>query len=155
MGDWVYGCDICQEVCPYTKAARPDPDPEFLPAHIDHAYPSLRWLLTMDDAAFRSRYAGRATLRTRRAGLARNAAVALGNVGTEADLPVLLDAALHHDEALVRGHAAWAVGRLAGRGVVAGPAAEKARDTLLSLGRQDGDESVRSEADAALVVASA
>ena len=115
MGDWVFGCDICQEVCPYTKAAKPDPDPEFLPDHIDHAYPSLRWLLAMDDAAFRERYAGRATLRAKRAGMARNAAVALGNTGTGADLPHLVMALGQHDEPLVREHAAWALGRIAQR----------------------------------------
>lgn len=151
MGDWVFGCDICQEVCPYTKAARPDPDPDFLPTHLDHAYPSLRWLLTMGEAAFRDRYAGKATLRTRRVGLARNAAVALGNVGNEADAAVLGVAAREHDEPLVRGHAAWGLGRLVERDVLSGTATRKVRERLDAVQRQDPDHTVRSEARWALV----
>ena len=145
MGDWVFGCDICQEVCPYTKAARPDPDPEFLPAHVDHAYPSLRWLLTMSEDAFRARYAGKATMRAKRAGLARNAAVALGNVGTEADAAVLITAMREHDEPLVRGQAAWGLGRLIERGVLGGTAVGQVRDRLDLVRRQDPDEMVRDE----------
>ena len=150
MGDWVFGCDFCQEVCPYTKAARPEPDPEFLPQHLDHAYPSLRWLITMSEAAFRERYAGKATLRTRRVGLVRNAAVALGNVGTDRDTEVLLDAVRSHDEPLVRGHAAWAVGRLIERGVLAGAAARSTLDSLGEVQRLDPDDGVRAEAERVL-----
>ena len=150
LGDWVYGCDICQEVCPYTRAARPEPDPEFLPEHVDHAYPSLRWLLSMSDDEFRRRYTGRATLRTKRAGLARNAAVALGNTGTVADVEILAGAARHHDEPLVRGHAAWALGRLVERGVAEQSGRERIADALSSIGRDDPDEAVRAEALAAL-----
>ena len=115
LGDWVYGCDVCQEVCPYTKAARPAADPAFLPRTAENAYPSLRWLLTMGQEEFRATYRGTPVVRAKRRGLARNAAVALGNVGTEADMPVLVRALTEHDEPLVRGHAAWALGRLGGR----------------------------------------
>ena len=145
IGEWVFGCDICQEVCPYTKAARPEPDPEFLPQHLDHAYPSLRWLLTMSEVAFRERYAGKATLRARRVGLARNAAVALGNVGSERDAAVLMTAAREHDEPLVRGHAAWGVGRLIKRDVLAGSPARSVLDFLSQLQRLDPDDGVRAE----------
>src|SRR4051812_1565173 len=84
MGDWVFGCDVCQEVCPYTVAARDEPDPAFLPPTVEHAYPSLRGLLEMSTETFRERYRGTAVLRAKRVGMARNAAVALGNIGTEA-----------------------------------------------------------------------
>ena len=114
MGDWVFGCDVCQEVCPYTGAAANDPDADFLPPSVEHAYPSLPGLLALSTRTFRERYRGTAVMRARRAGLARNAAVALGNIGTEDDVPVLRRAALGHDEALVRGHAAWALGRIGG-----------------------------------------
>jgi len=114
LGDWVFGCDVCQEVCPYTRAAADDPDPAFLPRTIEHAYPSLHGLLEMSSQTFRARYAGTAVLRARRAGLARNAAVALGNIGTESDVPQLTSVIFGHDEALVRGHAAWALGKLGG-----------------------------------------
>ncbi|MDQ3514590.1 MAG: tRNA epoxyqueuosine(34) reductase QueG, partial [Chloroflexota bacterium] len=141
MGDWVYGCDVCQDVCPYTKAARPEPDPAFLPRSVENAYPSLRWLLRMTDDEFRTTYAGTAVPRAKRRGLARNAAVALGNVGSADDVPFLADALRHHDEALVRGHAAWALGRLGG--LVAQTALVRARTA-------DDDPSVRAEADAML-----
>ena len=150
MGEWVFGCDICQEVCPYTKAARPEPDPEFLPQHIDHAYPSLRWLLGMSEAGFRDRYAGKATLRTRQVGLARNAAVALGNVGTERDADVLLAAARSHDEPLVRGHAAWGLGRLIERRVLDGAMVNRVREQVDVIRQGDSDGMVRDEATSVL-----
>jgi epoxyqueuosine reductase len=114
LGDWVFGCDVCQEVCPYTRAAADEPDPAFLPRHVDNAYPSLHRLLEMSSQTFRELYRGTAVMRARRAGLARNAAVALGNIGTEDDVPPLAQAALGHDLALVRGHAAWALARIGG-----------------------------------------
>ncbi len=80
MGDWVFGCDECQEVCPYTNAASIDDDDAFRPHSTKNAFPSLRWLLTMSEDEFRETYRGTAVLRAKRAGLARNAAVALGNI---------------------------------------------------------------------------
>ncbi len=146
MRDWVFGCDICQEVCPYTKAARPEPDPEFLPQHLDHAYPSLRWLLEMSEEAFRDRYAGKATLRTRRVGLARNAAVALGNVGSERDAAVLTTTVRSHDEPLVRGHAAWGLGRLMERNVLSAMDRQDASNAMMTSRDSDPDDGVRAEA---------
>lgn len=116
LGDWVFGCDVCQDVCPYTKAARPNPDPAFLPRSVETAYPSLHRLLTLTDSEFRATYRGTAVTRAKRRGLARNAAVALGNTGTEGDMPVLIGTLAGHDEPLVRGHAAWALARLGGDG---------------------------------------
>lgn len=141
MGDWVYGCDVCQEVCPYTKAARPEPDPAFLPRSVDNAYPSLRWLLTMSQDEFGATYFGTPVPRTKRRGLARNAAVALGNTGTRDDVPFLAEVLASHDEPLVRGHAAWAIGRLGGG------LARMVLDRARSSG-PDGE--VRAEAEAAL-----
>ncbi len=114
IGDWVFGCDICQEVCPYTKAASDEPDPAFLPRDVEHAYPSLPGLLAISNQTFRERYRGTAVMRARRAGLARNAAVALGNSGDESAVPPLTQALLGHDLPMVRGHAAWALGRIGG-----------------------------------------
>jgi epoxyqueuosine reductase len=68
-------------------------------------------LLAMSQSEFSARFKGSAMKRAKRRGLARNAAVVLGNVGTSDDVP-LLDAALAHDEALVRDHAAWALDRM-------------------------------------------
>jgi epoxyqueuosine reductase len=141
LGDWVYGCDVCQEVCPYTKAARPEPDPAFLPKSPDNAYPSLRWLLAMTQDEFGETYFGTPVPRTKRRGLARNAAVALGNTGTRDDVPFLAEALAGHDEPLVRGHAAWALGRLGGG------APRQALDRARS---SDPDDGVRAESEAAL-----
>jgi epoxyqueuosine reductase len=136
LGDWVFGCDVCQEVCPYTRAAADDPDPAFLPPSVEHAYPSLPGLLAMSTQTFRQRYRGTAVMRARRAGLARNAAIALGNIGAEDDVPVLAHAILGHDEALVRGHAAWALGQIGGT---------TARRTLLRAWDREQDPGAKQE----------
>jgi epoxyqueuosine reductase len=115
MGDWVYGCDVCQEVCPYTGAAQMIDDADLGPHSIENAYPSLHWLLTMTQQEFGATYHGTAVPRAKRRGLARNAAVALGNIGTESDVPILVGALSGHDEPLVRGHSAWALGRIGAR----------------------------------------
>ncbi|MDQ3694122.1 MAG: tRNA epoxyqueuosine(34) reductase QueG [Chloroflexota bacterium] len=141
LGDWVFGCDICQEVCPYTKAARPDPDPAFLPRTVENAYPSLPGLLTMTEAAFRQTYGGTPVTRAKRRGLARNAAVVLGNTGDRRHAATLADALTGHDEPLVRSHAAWALGHLGGAG---------ARFRLDQARRSEADQSVRDEIEAAL-----
>src|SRR5699024_2613232 len=89
MQDWVYGCDMCQDVCPYTKAAKAVDEPELQPDSINNAFPSLHWLLEMTDDEFGKTYFGTPVPRTKRRGLARNAAVALGNIGTDEDIPML------------------------------------------------------------------
>jgi epoxyqueuosine reductase len=118
MGDWVYGCDVCQDTCPYTGAAEVVHEPEMQPATVNNAFPSLRWLLQMTDEEFGATYFGTPVPRTKRRGLARNAAVALGNIGTAEDIPVLVGALMEHDEPIVRGHAAWALGRIGGTGAM-------------------------------------
>ncbi|MBA2247736.1 MAG: tRNA epoxyqueuosine(34) reductase QueG [Chloroflexia bacterium] len=140
MGDWVYGCDVCQEVCPYTGAAHPADDADLVPQSLNNAYPSLHWLLTMTQEEFGATYHGTAVPRAKRRGLARNATVALGNIGTDADIPILSATLAGHDEPLVRGHAAWALGRLGTAG---------SRDALDRSLRLDPDPSVRAEARAA------
>ncbi len=112
MGNWVFGCDICQEVCPYTKAAEPADDPVVRPERIEHCFPALDWLLRMSEEEFRLVYRRRPVLRAKRVGLARNAAVALGNVGDARHLAVLDETVLAHDQPLVRSHAAWAMARI-------------------------------------------
>lgn len=116
MGNWVYGCDVCQNVCPYTAAAKPVDEPEMMPASLNNQFPDLHWLLRMNDDEFGATYFGTPVPRTKRRGLARNACIALGNIGTEADIPILRATLQHHDEPLVRGHAAWALGRLGDQG---------------------------------------
>ncbi|MET0153343.1 MAG: tRNA epoxyqueuosine(34) reductase QueG [Candidatus Binatia bacterium] len=112
IGDWVFGCDLCQEACPVNDTGRPDGLPEFSATRSDDAFPDLVELLSLSEAEFRKRFAGRPLLRAKYAGLLRNACVALGNLG-DARACGPLSAALDHPQALVRGHAAWALGRLA------------------------------------------
>lgn len=132
IGDLVFGCDICQDVCPWNRAQRPPGWPEF--AGPDGAgQPPLAQLLTMDDAGFRERYRRTPLWRTKRRGLARNAAVALGNVGSASDLP-LLEVSLADGEPLVRGHAAWAIGKIgapAGRAMLVAARAGEANTGVL------------------------
>ena len=136
MGPWVFGCDVCQEVCPYTAAAAVAEDPDLRPAHPDNAFPPLDWLLAMTPDEHLARYAGTAVMRAKRRGLARSAAVAIGNAGDRAMVPVLAEALRTHDESLVRGHAAWALGRLGGR------AARQALQARLGTDEPDVDREI-------------
>ena len=112
MGDWVFGCDVCQEVCPWNRKAPATTEPAFA-AREGLGAPDLIELLEMDQAAFSARFRGSPIKRTKRRGLLRNAAVALGNSGDRRAVPALVEG-LSDPEALVRGHAAWALGRLGG-----------------------------------------
>ena len=116
IGDWIFGCDLCQEVCPINAGARPAlPDADAVQAFGPplEPRPRLEELLRLDDEGFRARFRDSAVWRTRRAGLLRNVCIALGNVADRASSPALT-AALDDPEPLVRGHAAWALGRLGG-----------------------------------------
>jgi epoxyqueuosine reductase len=113
LGTHIFGCDICQAVCPWNRRAPESPEPAFLP-RAGFAAPELMPLLRLSDDEFRTRFRGSPITRAKRRGLLRNVAVALGNLR---DLRALsaLEAALHDAEPLIRGHAAWALGRLGGR----------------------------------------
>ena len=169
MQDWVFGCDICQDVCPVNRKARAMAEPAFqkspqppfagLPQNVIlrsgatknlgrgeagsrsapppqtlrigqgdtgkdpfGAHPPLAKggqggfldlveLLELSEEEFRSRFRGTPILRAKRAGLQRNACVALGNLGDPSAIPALCRA-LAEGESLVRGHAAWALGRM-------------------------------------------
>jgi epoxyqueuosine reductase len=140
IGGHVFGCDVCQEVCPWNRADRGPGWPEFSSREEEVALPLLSDLLALDDAAFRERYRRTPLWRTKRRGLLRNAAVALGNLGDEASLPALA-AALRDPEPLVRGHAAWAIGRI---GAAAG------QDLLSAARPVETDADVLAEIDQAL-----
>ncbi|MSQ46934.1 MAG: tRNA epoxyqueuosine(34) reductase QueG [Deltaproteobacteria bacterium] len=119
MGNWIFGCDVCQDVCPWNEKlgrSRKDHVREDLVREdlVDVLLPSLPELLMLDDAGFRARFRHSAILRPKRRGLLRNVAIALGNSGNpEAIAP--LRSALSDPEPLVRGHAAWALGRFTER----------------------------------------
>ena len=135
MGNWVYGCDVCQDVCPFNRFATPAAEAAFRPASWDAAAPPLLDLLALDDDGFARRFAGSPVRRIGRARLVRNACVAAGNWGSAAAVPAL--AALLCDAApLVRGHAAWALRR------IGGPAAQAALAAALAT---EDDPDIRLE----------
>jgi len=107
MGNWVFGCDICQEVCPWNQKAPHTAESRFLPRP-DLEPIDLIQLLGMSEEEFRNRFRGTTITRTKRRGLLRNAAIALGNHGDPAALPALRKA-LADPEVLVREAAQWAI----------------------------------------------
>ncbi len=111
MGNWIFGCDLCQEVCPYNRRFARPARLAALQARPEMVAPSLLDLLALDEVGFRQRFRSSPLLRARRRGLLRNVCVALGNWGDPAAVPGLAEA-LHDQEPLVRGHAAWALGRI-------------------------------------------
>ena len=109
MGELIYGCDICQDVCPWNvRFSRDISDPALAP-HPDRVSPDAAELLLLDDAEWRARFGKSAMTRAKRRGLARNAAVALGNRRDEASIPALTHAMQNDPDPLVREHAAWAL----------------------------------------------
>ena len=165
MGNLIFGCDICQEVCPVNKVAeqrlglRNPRDPHnphhsvglpthrtpspitvqsraaFLPRKGLGSNPELIPLLSLTEEQFRERFRHSPIKRTKRRGLLRNVCVALGNSHDQRAVPALSNA-LHDDEPLIRGHAAWALGTIGG---------ECARHTLHTALEQESDDEVRKE----------
>jgi epoxyqueuosine reductase len=140
MGTWVYGCDVCQLVCPWQRFAKLTGVETFCAQGIDRVLPSLLDLIGLDERAFRRRFRGTPMLRTGRARMARNAAVALGNMADPRAVPVLTKA-LGDEDSLVRGHAAWALGQIGG---------EEAFHALRAALDRELDPSVREELAIAL-----
>ena len=116
MLDWVFGCDICQEVCPVNRKATPTPERAFQNVGLDSL--DLVELLQLSEEQFRQRFQGTPIMRAKRIGLQRNACVALGNLKDQSAIPALVDA-LENAEPLVQCHAAWALGQIGGSQAVA------------------------------------
>ena len=160
MGNLIFGCDICQQVCPVNIVAerrlglRIDgktssassqpiqfhPRREFRPRPATGSSPELIPLLALTEEQFRERFRGSPIKRAKRRGLLRNVCVALGNSGDPQAVPALIGA-LHDGEPLVRGHAAWALGRIGG---------EEAKQALVEVLVSEEDEEVRKEIQGAL-----
>ncbi len=141
LGNWVFGCDICQQVCPWNQHAAPstvDAAFDFTP---EEAFPDLLDALHLSSVDFNRRFRRTPLSRAKRRGFLRNAAVALGNLGDPAAVPILIQTLEREPEPLVRGHAAWALGQLHHPHVR--PALERAQSA-------DPDPSVRREAAGAL-----
>ncbi|MFW6063695.1 MAG: tRNA epoxyqueuosine(34) reductase QueG [Chloroflexota bacterium] len=140
MGNWVYGCDVCQDVCPFNRFAPQSRELSFRPPNYDAAAPPLLELLTLDEAAFARRFAHSPIKRIKRERLVRNACVAAGNWGSR-EATQALARLLRDDSPLVRGHAAWALGQIGGA---------QARAALVEGLQTEQDERVRDEMAATL-----
>ena len=153
MGNLIFGCDICQQVCPVNlvaerrlglrtdraSGARPlpfHPRQQFRPRPVTGGSPELIPLLKLTEEEFCTRFRASPIKRTKRRGLLRNVCVALGNSGDQQAVPALIEA-LHHEEPLVRGHAAWALGQLGGapahQALVAALASETETEVLQEI----------------------
>ena len=157
MGNLIFGCDICQQVCPVNKVVekrlgfRKEAGEagqllqvrrreEFRPRAGIGSNPELIPLLSLTEEQFRERFRSSPIRRTKRRGLLRNVCVALGNSGDPLAVPALVNA-LSDYEPLVRGHAAWALGRIGGDQAIGA-----LKDALLV----ESDEEVRKETGYAL-----
>ena len=114
IGTRIFGCDDCLAVCPWNRFAK---EGKMMKTHArpELAAPDLVELLQLDEAGFKSRFAGTPILRTKRRGLLRNVCVALGNIGGESALPALQKAA-GDSEPLIAEHAHWAMEQIEFRG---------------------------------------
>ena len=142
MGSWVFGCDICQEVCPWNIrfAAPQQPDPELAPRPGISA-PVLSEELRLSPEGFKAKFKGSPVLRAKRRGYLRNVAVALGNSANPASIEILIEVIQQEVDQLIRAHAAWALGR------IGHPAARRALEKALHT---EPDARVREEIQAAL-----
>ena len=137
IGDWIFGCDICQDVCPVNRKAQVGAAYTELTRDAENrARPELIELLTLDDDGFRERFRQSAVLRAKPEGMRRNVCVALGNIA-DPDTVAPLTRVLREDASpIVRGHAAWALGRIG---------TEEAVAALLEALEAEADTSVQEE----------
>lgn len=144
IGTRVFGCDVCQDVCPHNASATPRPAALELQTRPELGSVDLLTLLA-HGAGDHRRFVRRSALRrAKRATLARNAAVALGNLRDARAVPALTRALAGDRSAVVRAHAAWALGRIGGGAV---------REALCQAGAGDPSAEVRAEAERALATA--
>jgi epoxyqueuosine reductase len=109
LGNWIFGCDACQEICPWVRRYAQATRESFLNYDPELAVPKLTKLMMLNDNAFNARFKDTPLKRTKRRGLLRNVATALGNWGNPEALPILEQTLEKDPEPLIREHAAWAV----------------------------------------------
>jgi epoxyqueuosine reductase len=142
MGSWVFGCDVCQQVCPWNiRFAERHGDPVFRPASSQPPRPDLASELALTPEAFNQKLRHSPIQRSRRRGYLRNLSVALGNQKRPESLPALTKALFEETEPQVRAHAAWAIGQLGGAA---------ARQALLQAKGEEQVENVVEEIRSAL-----
>jgi len=150
FGNWVFGCDICQEVCPWNRHAPGTAEPALQPA-ADGGTVSLVKLLALDAAGFRKRFRGSPLLRAKRQGLLRSAAIALGNHPAPEQAAAgsleILQQRLADDEPVIRGAVAWALGQWRRR---SRRLADEIETLLRGRLESEADVVVRGELEAAL-----
>lgn len=134
IGTWVFGCDICQEVCPWNRKAKPTGEEAFKPR--PWAALELLDLLRLSEDEFRERFRLSPLKRAKRSGLVRNACVAVGNLREARAVPLLANLLFNDTDPIVREHAAWALGQIATEDAV-----EALRKAILV----EKDETVRQE----------
>jgi len=139
IGNRIYGCDDCQEVCPWNRFAIAAPEEGFGPRG-GNFMPDLKPMVRITPEEFRDRFRNSAILRATRDGFVRNVVVALGNSGKDEAVPAL-EEALRDASPLVRAHAAWALGQIA---------TTHARRILESARARESDAAVLEEIVAAL-----
>ena len=150
MQDWILGCDVCQDVCPWNKRTPESPHPEFLPTEPNRPL-ELSTLFELDDDQFRQRFRKTPLWRPKRRGLLRNAAIAMGNQPCEGNIPALL-LGTEDQEALIRGAAVWALLQhlQALDEVQAAETLQIIRQRLQQLEQSETDSTVRAEFDSSL-----
>lgn len=140
MGEWVFGCDVCQDVCPFNRFASDTAWPELGPeAGVGSRLDVVELLSIATDEQFRARFRGTALMRPKRRGLLRNAAIVAANIGATSAVPALIERIKSDAEPLIRSHAMWALARLDSK---------LARRSAEDLIKNDPDRIVLEEAEA-------
>ena len=139
IGEWLFGCDVCQDVCPFNRFASETDWPELGPEAGAGPRLDLAEVLSItSDDEFRACFRGTPLTRPKRRGLLRNAAIVAANIGATATVPLLIERALNDHEPLIRSHTLWALAQLDPK-----LAAHTAECAL----RTDPDSLVREEAE--------
>lgn len=136
----IYGCDICQDVCPWNKRAPVSDNPEFQPRENLYS-PDLGYISKLSPEQFREKFKGSPIKRTKRRGLLRNVLIAMGNSGNNAFVPQAT-LCLEDEEPLIRAHAVWALWKLEG---------VNCKDVLDNHRLKEKDEMVISEIDSLFI----